>query len=212
MAILAILLFAAHVIWFCERDKNIGISRSYVRGIFESLWWATVTVTTVGYGDKAPVSYVGRSFAMVWMFTGILFISLFTASITSSMTLNQIKDRIRGPQDLPLKMVGTVQGTTSEDYLHNIHAIPVLFPHIDDALAAFKRGEIEAVVYDQPILKYYEITKGKGTSKVIGNIFDKQQYGIALPENSSMREPLNQAILKLKESGRYDKLMAKWFK
>jgi hypothetical protein len=47
----------------------------YVDGVDHALWWSAVTVTTVGYGDKAPVTRVGRLFAVIWMFCGIAMVS-----------------------------------------------------------------------------------------------------------------------------------------
>jgi voltage-gated potassium channel len=49
----------------------------------DALWWAVVTVTTVGYGDKYPVSAGGRGVAVVLMLVGIGLIGLLTATVAS---------------------------------------------------------------------------------------------------------------------------------
>ena len=55
-----------------------------VRGDFgSSLWWAVVTVTTVGYGDIAPVSPIGRALAVVLMLSGLGLLSTLAASISA---------------------------------------------------------------------------------------------------------------------------------
>jgi voltage-gated potassium channel len=51
--------------------------------LWDSTWWAVVTVTSVGYGDIYPTTVQGRLIAMVLMFVGIGFLSLLTASIAS---------------------------------------------------------------------------------------------------------------------------------
>lgn len=48
-----------------------------------SLWWAFVTVTTVGYGDFSPVTFQGKIIAVVLMFTGIALIGIATATLAS---------------------------------------------------------------------------------------------------------------------------------
>jgi voltage-gated potassium channel len=54
-----------------------------VRSFGDALWWAVVTVTTVGYGDVSPQTAEGRLIAVVLMFVGIGVISAFTATIAS---------------------------------------------------------------------------------------------------------------------------------
>jgi voltage-gated potassium channel len=51
--------------------------------LWDGVWWAVVTVTTVGYGDLYAVSVQGRLIGIVLMFTGIAFLSLLTASVAS---------------------------------------------------------------------------------------------------------------------------------
>jgi polar amino acid transport system substrate-binding protein len=42
-------------------------------------------------------------------------------------------------------------------------------------------------------------------------MFRKENYGIVFPSNSPLRKRINEALLKLKESGAYDQLYVKWF-
>ena len=51
--------------------------------LWDGIWWAVVTVTTVGYGDLYPTTVQGRLIGMLLMFTGIGFLSLLTAAIAS---------------------------------------------------------------------------------------------------------------------------------
>jgi voltage-gated potassium channel Kch len=52
--------------------------------IGSGLWWAVQTVTTVGYGDEIPMSLAGRLVAALVMLVGIGFLTVITASITST--------------------------------------------------------------------------------------------------------------------------------
>ena len=51
--------------------------------MWDGIWWAVVTVTTVGYGDLYPKTVQGRLIGMVLMFVGIGFLSLLTAAVAS---------------------------------------------------------------------------------------------------------------------------------
>ena len=57
-------------------------SGEYV-SLWDGVWWAVVTVTTVGYGDLYPTTVQGRLIGMVLMFVGIGFLSLLTAAVAS---------------------------------------------------------------------------------------------------------------------------------
>lgn len=56
---------------------------SNIRSFPDALWWAIVTVTTVGYGDKYPVSAEGRGVAVVLMLVGIGLVGVLTATVAS---------------------------------------------------------------------------------------------------------------------------------
>jgi voltage-gated potassium channel len=60
-----------------------AVERETVRSPADALWWAVVTVTTVGYGDVAPVTGEGRVIGMVLMCVGVAVISIFTANVAS---------------------------------------------------------------------------------------------------------------------------------
>ena len=57
------------------------------------LWWAAQTVTTVGYGDTVPTSLTGRLVAVFVMLFGIGFLTVITASITSTFVARSHRDQ-----------------------------------------------------------------------------------------------------------------------
>lgn len=62
-------------------EQSVRDARIHTFG--DALWWAVVTVTTVGYGDKYPVSAAGRGVAVVLMLVGIGLIGVLTATVAS---------------------------------------------------------------------------------------------------------------------------------
>jgi voltage-gated potassium channel len=73
-----LILGAWLVLLFEEKAKG-----SNIHNYPDALWWAIVTVTTVGYGDRFPVSAGGRAVAVVLMFIGIGLIGVLTATVAS---------------------------------------------------------------------------------------------------------------------------------
>ena len=55
-----------------------------IKSFGNAIWWAVVTVTTVGYGDYTPVTWQGRSAAVLLMFVGFAVLATITAQISSS--------------------------------------------------------------------------------------------------------------------------------
>jgi len=209
--LLFLLLISAHIIWFSERRRNPQFSEGYLKGIWQSFWWAAVTITTVGYGDKTPKGIAGRTFALIWMFSGFFILAYFTASVTSTVTVQELQGTIESPNDLYGKPVATVKSSTAAEYLVKMGIQPKQLANARDAIDVLVSGEVDAVVYDAPVLQHYASHEGAGKVAVVGPIFWQQFYGIALPTGSPYREPINRALLQLIESGRYQLLYKKWF-
>jgi len=72
------LLFSAIAILQVEDDPTSNIKTAE-----DAIWWAYVTITTVGYGDKFPVTTEGRIIAAILMTTGVGLFGTFTAYIAS---------------------------------------------------------------------------------------------------------------------------------
>ncbi len=59
----------------------------------DALWWACSTVTTVGYGDRYPVTTEGRIIAVALMIVGISLLGAITASVATWMVSQVQRDR-----------------------------------------------------------------------------------------------------------------------
>lgn len=74
-----VLVGSSLVVLDAERDAEGGSIRTFG----DALWWALTTVTTVGYGDRYPVTLMGRLAAAALMLTGIALLGVTTASVAS---------------------------------------------------------------------------------------------------------------------------------
>lgn len=209
--LLLVIVIAGHIIWLVERRRNPDFPSGYVTGVWEGIWWAAVTVTTVGYGDRTPRSIVGRLFGLLWMFAGLFIIANFTAGVTTRLTIQQIQGTINGPQDLPGKAVATVEGSTAAAWLTEAHIPHLTVPTADEAYALLVDATVQAVVYDHPVLRYHALNFGDGRIQVVGTPFNEEHYGIAFAQDSPLREEINRALLQLREDGTYERIYRDWF-
>jgi len=205
-----LLLLSGVIVYFVERHANKSqFGGGFWRGLGAGVWWSIVTLTTVGYGDKAPKTAVGRVLAVLWMLSGILIISSFTAALTSSLTVGQLRSRISGPADLGRVRVGTVADSTSRSYLRSRHIRHQQFPDLPDALSALDEGQLDAVVYDAPVLQY-QVLHNHPKLHVLSGTFERQNYAIAMPSGSLLREPVNRAILRTVSKPSWDDTLAEY--
>jgi voltage-gated potassium channel len=97
MTLSVILLSSVGVHYFEQQADD-----SNIHSVWDGLWWAVVTVATVGYGDRFPVSVGGRIVGLVLMFFGVGMMSLFTATIASIFVEKKIKEG-RGLETVKVK-------------------------------------------------------------------------------------------------------------
>ena len=209
-ALFLLLLVIGILVWLFEHKHNRQFGGPPINGIGSGLWWSAVTMTTVGYGDKSPVTMGGRLVALVWMFASIIIISGFTAAIASSLTVGQLATGITGPQDLYNTRTGTVMGSSSEAYLQDRHIGYVRFDSIEEGLTALVKGEVDAFVYDKPLLRYLAKTQFQGDIDVLANTFSRQDYAIALPQQSRLKEGVDQHLLQQLESPDWQKMLTRY--
>nr|XP_041576771.1 potassium voltage-gated channel subfamily KQT member 4 [Taeniopygia guttata] len=77
-----VLIFASFLVYLAEKDANVQFA-TYA----DSLWWGTVTLTTIGYGDKAPQTWLGRMLAAGFALLGISFFALPAGILGSGFAL-----------------------------------------------------------------------------------------------------------------------------
>lgn len=209
-ALAFVLLAAGALVWFFERRRNDQFAGKPTHGLMSGFWWAAVTMTTVGYGDKAPQTLGGRIVALVWMFTSVIIISSFTAAIATALTLGGLSGSIQGPADLPGNLVGTVTDSTSDAYLRRAGVATRRYDTVDAALAELAAGQLDAVVYDAPLLRYRITNGGVAHVRVLPVEFQQQEYAIALPEDSDRREPINRALLEYTTGPEWQALITRY--
>jgi ABC-type amino acid transport substrate-binding protein len=198
LLLMCIIFFFGTLLWLVERRHNRYQFRPGFIGLVDGLWWSAVTMTTVGYGDKAPKTSVGKGIAIVWMFTAVIVISGFTATIASTLTVNSLAVQINELQDLKsVERLGTVGSTGSEDFLVQHDLLPTAsYDTPLRAIEALARKEVDALVYDKTVMRYL-ISKHDLNSKVqlLPVTFNKQYRTFLLPKGSPLYEAINPVLV-----------------
>lgn len=103
-----VVVFGAYFVWRLEHNAPGANIRSYG----ESLWWAVVTITTVGYGDYVPVTVGGRLVAVIMLFNGIAGIAVLSGVVVSYFTSDSRRNK---PAGMAGRAADLIAGTTSDD-------------------------------------------------------------------------------------------------
>jgi len=208
---LVLVLIPAHLVWLFERRRQDGIisSPNYFPGIFEAFFWAISTLT--GSPEGMPHQWVARTFAIFWIFSGVVFVAFYTAQLTTTLTVEQIRGAIEGPSDLPGKPVATLARSTAADYLRAQNAQVEEFATADQMFKALLDKKVDAVVTAAPLLLYYAAHDGKGRVKTVGPEFNTAPAAIMVQLDSPLRRKINLALIALRENGTYQQIYDKWF-
>ena len=212
VAVLAgVLLVAGALVWLFERRQNSDqFSRHPVHGLASGFWWSAVTMTTVGYGDKAPTTIGGRIVALIWMFASIVIISGLTGAIAASLTVSQIVPTVRGPQDLGKVAVGTVSESTGDAYLKSMGVHAENYPSVEEGLAALDQGTIGAFVGDHPILTYWVAKRFAGRVSVLPGTFSPSFLALPMAPISVLHRDVDLALLEFMETSAWTAILTKY--
>lgn len=197
VGILALVMFVmGTIIWLIERKhKNLGF-RDDFQGLGDGFWWAAVTMSTVGYGDKVPKTGWGKILTVVYIFISVVAVALFTANASSILTTAEIQSHIKEEDDLRRVHVGSVPHSSGAEYLERNLIAYKSFTSLDEAIDALRNEEVEAVVYNMPTLRFLQHNGQKDL--VISNDYLQKNYmGFALPPESEHQEEINCILLEL---------------
>lgn len=88
-----LLLVTSLLAWIFERN---GYESSSIRSFWDGIWWSVVTIATVGYGDKYPITFPGRIVGITLIIVGYASLTFFTGLIASLF----VEDRLKGAKGL----------------------------------------------------------------------------------------------------------------
>jgi ABC-type amino acid transport substrate-binding protein len=121
---------------------------------------------------------------------------------------------IESTGDLAEKALGVQSGTMGQAEareLLNAGDVKEVRPYrtIEEAFAALENEVVDGVVYDLPAAQE-KVEESDGDLDLVEVIPTGEQYGVALPKESPLIEPVNQALAEIKEDGTYEEIYEKW--
>ena len=135
----------------------------------------------------------------------------FTAGLSILVPVSN--DTVESVAQLKGKKVATQLGTTSVDFIKREIPQAELIPYPDQSqmFMAVMTGAADAAVFDRPTLEYFVSIKGKGRVKVVGPMYQGEDYGIAMPKGSPWVPRINRALADMKQEGALQAIVDKWF-
>jgi hypothetical protein len=105
LIVLVLNLIAAAMVLEFERGNPDANIDSYP----DALWWAVTTITTVGYGDRFPMSSAGRAVAVVLMIAGIAMFGVITATIAAYFVEQKPKEDVASRLDQIMERLDRIE-------------------------------------------------------------------------------------------------------
>ena len=193
--ILLTLILSGASMWLLERrHRTRHFSKNLVKGIGTGIWWASATIFTVGYGDKVPGTFWGRLLAILWMIGGIVLVSVFTATITSVVTVNRMQSSYEHLDDLGKKRLCAITGSSAEVYLRKTGINFRETASTSESLKLLSEKGADMVIDDEATLKYYCRREKVNDVRVLPQLLVQESCAFALTRNSPLRDSINQAI------------------
>ena len=211
--VLLLVLFAVgNLIWLAERKHNADqFPGGYAHGVLNGMWFALVTMSTVGYGDRAPATWPGRLVASIWILIAMVMASSLTAGIATVLTVWQLEEaEVASLSDLADRPVAVVAGTTGSGVAERYGGRPVEVATLRAAIDRVESGTADAVLFDLPALQHHFGRNQRRDLALVDTREEEQDYAFVFPPGSALRRKIDVAVLELAERGVLARIKAGW--
>lgn len=211
--LLFVLALVGTLIWLAERKTSPDqFPYEPSPGIANGIWLAIVTMTTVGYGDRTPRTFVGRVIAGIWMVVSLVTATSLVAGIASTLTLTGLQTNlVATAEQLRGKKIAVVPGSTGVAFARRYGAEIVNVPSIAAGAELVRRHSVEGMVFDRPELLYFQTQHHEPAESVSKAEYEHQGYAFAFPLSSQpLIHTVNLHLLRMEESGRVDRIVHEW--
>jgi ABC-type amino acid transport substrate-binding protein len=202
-ALLGLLMIVGTLFWIAERSRNPDFAGRRIHGWGTGVWLSIVTMTTVGYGDKAPRTFGGRAVAAFWMFLSIILISIFTGTVATLLTTERLGPRVEGLEDLDRARVACIRGSAGAQLLEERRMQCQQFETLPEALEVLVDKRADAVVHSRALLAWALKERPDLEIRLLPGTLRPEYYAVAMGPNEPLRRPMNEAIARTLDGPRW---------
>jgi len=194
----------SHILWLVEAlyYGSKDFRRNYALGIWDGFYWAGVTTSTVGYGDKAPKTSFGKCITLSWMLFGFFFTMIVSATVTSLITIEQLTPPPLSIEDFRAMYVGVPKHFPLINDILSINGIPIEYNTLQEGYQSLLNNTSRFFIADQASMAILNTTQT--TIVLIGPAFGNLEFvfSVAPILGYAVIDQLNNAILTLQYANR----------
>jgi ABC-type amino acid transport substrate-binding protein len=196
-----LLLLVGAAVWALEKRQNDDEFRSSAVGIWDGFWWAGVTMTTIGYGDKAPRTVAGRLLALLWMLLSMGVTAALTTALISALGIGGSDSSASLPGDLDGQRTGVIAGSFAAELLEAEGLGVRPYADLETGLDALALDSLDAFVGALPVVRAQLKARGLSDDFSAAPVASvSERWALAVPRGSPLRLALAHALLERTES------------
>jgi polar amino acid transport system substrate-binding protein len=209
--LLVVVICLGIAMWLIERKENPeDFSKTFFGGAAAGIYWAGSTLASglcLGINLK---TLKGRFFGLVWMMVCALALSAFIASLTHSLTDQLQESQALDETDLRYMNLGVKKGSVQAQSIKERGGYYALFDTDEEAVNAVLRNQIDGYLCPEDRAYHFANYVFNGRVSVYETSLKGYLYCLAMPKGSSLRRPINIAILKLMKNSTWESLMERY--
>eukprot|EP00045_Choanoeca_perplexa_P010005 m.99980 g.99980 ORF g.99980 m.99980 type:complete len:899 (+) comp15111_c0_seq1:184-2880(+) len=221
-AILFMLVAFSLSIWIFESYSPSASSTRSEKWSNFGLLYAPFTTLLYFAGNGAgalPSSHAGRLLHASFGVVALILMAIYEGNLTASLAKQSLSKTLDTLADLTTDGITltTVDGSAPLAYLANTPSLRGLIPKLNNLVnrsqtgyAQVNSGEIDAFIFDRPLLEYAAGNDASCSLRVASEEFQEASYAFALQEGSIYSTKFAQAMLRLQEDGTLEALSSRW--
>jgi polar amino acid transport system substrate-binding protein len=145
------------------------------------------------------------------MLRSVALMTFFSANVVSRLTADRVENVIRSDGDLRGKKLAAVALSSGAEFLDGLRLKHKTYANLQDALEALARGESDVVVNSEGALRYLVSERFSNVIRVPRVQLAPAYMGVALPEGSALKKPIDRALIKITESAEWRSIEERYF-